>query len=265
MTEFRQNLFRRRLYPILDRDSCLKYNISMMDLPGMWVDSGIHFFQLRAKEISSQEYLDLSRSLKIRYPNAHIIANDFVALALDFPELFSGVHLGQEDFQNLDTDLSKKLAERCRNFDTSGYSNLNEGFIAGLSTHDLGQVQSVIETSSERSSDMPDWSYIAIGPMSPTNSKPTGSDPVLGEREREEIFQYLGEKYIQANQEKKRKIKPNIFIVLIGGLTAARLDEILPPDFITSCAFFPLVAVIGSGMEKLKFKQLLDKIDTYIT
>ena len=225
------------LYPILDLDTCRKRNIEPDSLTGRWRDRGISFYQIRAKDISEERYLDLALSLKKKSPEMNIIANDFLVSALDRPDVFSGIHLGQEDFASLSEKSLLRLAAK----------SLEGEFLAGISTHNELQIDQalsdVMESRGENKRNAVRWDYLAIGPVAQTLSKPGGIDPVISEGKRKAIFQ----KITLAFEIFKEKSLPTPGVVLIGGLTPDIYRRIC--NDIVKINFIPIPAVISSAVD----------------
>lgn len=196
-----QALFYRNLYPILDLDTCHKYGIEPVDLAKRLIQNGSNLFQLRAKSLNRQQYRELARTIQ-KITSARIIANDHFELLnqqIDTGDrLFTGIHIGQEDFKNL---ISQKSVSSIINRFQLFRSN---DLITGISTHTVEQVQAAIDLSA--------FDYIATGPWFATTSKPTGKDPVLNSDQKEEMLKLICESTSSA--------------VLIGGITDKTIHEI---------------------------------------
>jgi thiamine-phosphate pyrophosphorylase len=108
---------------------------------------GVKILQLRAKALSSREFLHLAGEIRIvtRTVNCQLIVNDRVDIALACDA--DGVHLGQED---IPLHAARKL--------------LGEKII-GISTHNLVQAQDAERGGAD---------YIGFGPMFGTTTKQTG-------------------------------------------------------------------------------------------
>ena len=149
----------------------------------MLAESGVRLVQYRDKRAPAREQLRISREL------AEFLCSAGVAFIVnDRPDVAylagaSGVHLGQED---LGVEEARTLVGR--------------GKWVGVSTHDLEQFRSAIETSAD---------YVAVGPVFPTQTKER-ADSVVGP---ELIRQVRG-----------LTDRP---IVAIGGITLERAAEVL--------------------------------------
>jgi thiamine-phosphate pyrophosphorylase len=142
------------LYPILDVGALAERRLEPLDVLDAWLASGVTFWQLRAKNISSGALLDLIDAAieRSHQAGARIIVNDRADLALVAGA--DGVHVGQ-------TDLPPAAVRRL-----SG-----ETFIVGLSTHTSEQVDAAC---------LEPVSYVAIGPVFATTSKAGATDPAVG-------------------------------------------------------------------------------------
>jgi len=133
------------LYAILDPEQT-KGRAAETVLLGL-LDAGIQWLQLRAKAMSSRDFLQLaSTARRLAHSSAcELIVNDRVDIALACDA--DGVHLGQED---LPLHAARKLmGER----------------IIGVSTHDVEQAKAAEEGGAD---------YIGFGPMFGTRTKETG-------------------------------------------------------------------------------------------
>ena len=243
--------YNQTIYPILDLDSCKKRGVKPIDLSGVWSDLGLRYYQLRAKSITGDKYIELAGELKNKRPELNIIANDFFEIALDNQDIFSGVHLGQDDFNSLDYQNKNELMRIAVDEMEKKIDDTN--FITGISTHNIEQVQTFSHYNADAEILSIPWKYIAIGPIMQTESKPQGKDPVLTNLNRRDIFSYLSEKCFKKNTTK------HLIIVLIGGLRSSNLKQIISQNFISQYGFFPMIAVIGSAM---RTNSLLDMIKT---
>lgn len=182
-----------RIYPILDRQAFEAAAKKPNELIALWFDLGIHTFQIRNKQATEADYLEFARKIKDAFPEAKIIANDFARLALQHPEVFQALHLGQEDWAGLTESERSDLVRVC-----------HQGFKLGLSTHNLTQFKASL---------LLPLAYTAMGPVMPTASKPNGTDPVLGLAEQESLLQEAA----RASRQ----------VVVIGGINAGNLQKVL--------------------------------------
>ena len=123
-----------------------------IDLARAFLDGGATLIQLRAKQLSSAVFLDLTdAAVRLAHPyHADIIVNDRADIAL--MSAAAGVHVGQDD-------LPPSAARRL----------LGEGALVGLSTHSIAQVERALREP---------ISYVAVGPVFGTRSKDTGYSAV---------------------------------------------------------------------------------------
>ncbi|MBI2089320.1 MAG: thiamine phosphate synthase [Deltaproteobacteria bacterium] len=141
-----RGLFPSRLYAILDPaeirgrpwESVLK----------ALLEGGARVIQLRAKELSARELLEVANKgrMLIRTANGQWIVNDRVDVALAADA--DGVHLGQED---LPLSVARKLVGKEK--------------LIGVSTHDLKQAREAEQGGAD---------YIGFGPIFGTATKETG-------------------------------------------------------------------------------------------
>ena len=134
----------RRLYAIIDVDTCIARNLDVLEFARRVCEAGPRCVQLRAKRTSSRDTLALLNGLvAIARPlDVPVYANDRPDLAILSGA--DGVHVGQDD-----VPLEQVRA-------------LGPTLSVGLSTHDDADVRDAIARK-------PD--YIAIGPIYPTPSK----------------------------------------------------------------------------------------------
>ncbi len=144
--------FPHRLYPIVDTLGDPK--LSHVQLAAAMLEAGARLLQLRVKERSTREFVDLARAVKAvadRY-DARLIIND----RADITKLVdaAGVHLGQED-------LPPRAAREI----------LGAEKIIGVSTHNLQQAETAAQAGIA--------DYLGFGPIYATTSK-AHPDPVQG-------------------------------------------------------------------------------------
>ena len=228
------------LYPILDLDTCHKHGIVPEELLDLWNRKNINLYQLRAKGISEKEYFELSCFLKNKFPDMQLIANDFIRPVLENSEIFSGIHLGQDDVKELSMENFLMLEKKC----------MEDGFIAGISTHNAIQLEKayteILQSykSNADSNGSLRWSYIAIGPVARTVSKPGGKDPVISDRERAVIFQ----KIFKMKLHFKNLNRSFPETVMIGGLEPEKFSALYPEILYTEYKFLPIPAIISSAV-----------------
>jgi thiamine-phosphate pyrophosphorylase len=136
----------------VDVETCAARGLAPLDATRAFLRGGATLLQLRAKHLSSGEFLDVIRSAVAltRPAGARLIVNDRADLAALADA--DGVHVGQDDLAPADV---RRLVGADR--------------IVGLSTHTSEQL--------ERAIDAP-VSYVAIGPVFTTTTKETGYDSV---------------------------------------------------------------------------------------
>jgi thiamine-phosphate pyrophosphorylase len=175
------------LYPILDLGALAERGLEPLEVLDAWLASGVTFWQLRAKNVSSGALLDL---LDVTVERSHragarVIVNDRVDLALVAGA--DGVHVGQ-------TDLPPAAVRRVA----------AETFVVGLSTHTDEQVDAACQEP---------VSYVAIGPVFATTSKVGATDPAVGI---EGVRSAAG-----------RSAARRVPVVAIGGVTLEAAPQIL--------------------------------------
>lgn len=133
------------LYAILDPEQTQGRSPDMV--VHQLLEGGVKMIQLRAKAMSSRDFLELARiARELTTPfDCKLIVNDRVDIAL--ASAADGVHLGQED---LPLQISR---------------NLLGDKIIGISTHTVDQAKEAEENGAD---------YIGFGPMFGTNTKDTG-------------------------------------------------------------------------------------------
>ena len=224
----------QRLYPILDlgsQEGPLEKQLSL------WKQWGLSYYQLRAKGVTGDEYSSIALTLKQEFPDLHIIANDFADEAIHHPDLFSGLHLGQEDLQQLGFRSSTRrlLAQRC--------SSNEDSFILGISTHNSEEIVSTL--LSEEEIPLP-WSYIALGPCFPSQSKKSQKNDALFKNE------LLAEAVrVFARQNSQRSTE--LALVLIGGITRDNAKSLFHVVHSVSPRILPVIAAIQSARKKDTF------------
>jgi thiamine-phosphate diphosphorylase len=133
------------LYAILDPEQTQSRSPDMV--VHQLLEGGVKMIQLRAKAMSSRDFLELARiARELTTPfDCKLIVNDRVDIAL--ASAADGVHLGQED-------LPLQIGR-----------NLLGDKIIGISTHTVDQAKEAEENGAD---------YIGFGPMFGTNTKDTG-------------------------------------------------------------------------------------------
>jgi thiamine-phosphate pyrophosphorylase len=168
------------LYVILDRT--VARGRDLVEILDATISGGCRLVQLREKEWPSGRLLPIAERLRERCRTAGVtfVINDRVDLALAVEA--DGVHLGQDD---LPPRAAKPL--------------LRPGMILGLSTHSPDQA---------RRAQADGATYVAVGSMFPTGSKPD--------------FELVGPDLV-------RKLRAEIRVPLvgIGGVTEANAGDVI--------------------------------------
>ena len=136
------------LHAIVDVDVAARAGWTPIDLARGFLDGGARVLQLRAKDLPSGVFLDLSDAfvaLAGEY-GAEIIVNDRIDVARLSGA--AGVHVGQEDLPP-----------------AAARAQLGPSAIIGFSTHTVAQVEGALQEP---------ISYIAVGPVFGTATKDTG-------------------------------------------------------------------------------------------
>lgn len=135
------------LYLITNRDN-FKSDSDFLNVIEKSIEGGVDIIQLREKNEKESKILELAKEIKKTINNTDVlfIINDRVDIALAADA--DGVHLGQDD---LPISKARKITP--------------EGFIIGLSTHNINQGVETLHATS-----LPD--YIGVGPVLKTPTKP---------------------------------------------------------------------------------------------
>ncbi len=223
----------RGLYPLLDIETCLERDIAPLALVDRWLELGLEYCQLRAKQLDERDYLELAARVRAHAPGMQLIANDFVT-ALEYPDLFCGLHLGQGDLAALrDQGGAERLAERRAR---------RPGFTLGISTHNYTQFAAALDPANL-------WSYVALGPCFSRAGKRGATEAVLGAAGVEKILRAA------APSVTPRKEPAPPCVVFIGGLTAATYAPLA--RLAQNCGFRPTAAVIGAAFRQEELQQFL--------
>ena len=140
------------LNTIVDVEVAARAGWSALDLAAAFLNGGARFLQLRAKQASGAEFLDLaSRVVELAHARgAAVIVNDRADIArLSGAD---GVHVGQDDLAP--SDVRRILGDEA---------------IVGLSTHTVDQMAAAVRQP---------VTYAAIGPVFGSVTKATGYDPI---------------------------------------------------------------------------------------
>ena len=192
-------------YPILNVG--LAWDLkTLLDRLAMWRSYGLSYYQLRAKYMRTQEaYMVLASKLRHHYPDLSLIANDYIDLALAQAQVFSGLHLGQEDIALL-TKAQYNQLEQC---------SQKNSFVCGISTHNAMQMK---EACSKSSSII--WDYIALGACFPTHSK-------IKKEEEGYAPPLLEQNLIDGIREAYKSMREKQALVLIGGIKSSNIKQLV--------------------------------------
>jgi thiamine-phosphate pyrophosphorylase len=140
------------LFAIVDVDVASAAGWPPTDLTRAFLAGGARLLQLRAKQVSGRELLELARAVvALGQPvGARIIVNDRADIARLAGA--AGIHVGQED---LPPAAVRRVA--------------GEEAIVGLSTHTPEQLEAALDAPVD---------YIAVGPVFGTATKSTGYEPI---------------------------------------------------------------------------------------
>ena len=141
-----------KLHAILDVDAAAGAGWALSDLAQAFLDGGAPLIQVRAKQLSSDAFLQLcDLVVELAQPyGTTVIVNDRVDLARISGA--SGVHVGQED---LAPGAARAL--------------IGEHKLLGYSTHTIAQAEAAA---------LEPVDYIAVGPIFGTRTKATGYEAV---------------------------------------------------------------------------------------
>lgn len=145
----------RRLYPlnaIVDLEAAARAGWDPVQLAAAYVRGGARFLQVRAKQASGAEFLDMAtRVVELAHQErVLVIVNDRADIArLSGAD---GVHVGQDDVSP--ADVRRVVGDRA---------------IVGLSTHTVQQMEAAVREP---------VTYVAIGPVFGSATKATGYDAV---------------------------------------------------------------------------------------
>ena len=141
-----------KLHAILDVDVATTAGWSLPDLAKAFLDGGAPLIQVRAKQLTSDRFLELcDLVVELAQPyGATVIVNDRADLARLSGA--AGVHVGQEDLAPADARVI-----------------VGESGLVGCSTHTIPQVDQAVSEPVD---------YIAVGPIFGTRTKATGYDAV---------------------------------------------------------------------------------------
>jgi thiamine-phosphate pyrophosphorylase len=206
-----------RLYVILDA-ALLK--ISAKECVKSLVDAGVRLIQYRNKRASGRELFETCRELaEVLNPlKVQFIVNDRADVAALAGA--GGVHVGQDD---LGVEQARQV--------------MGEGKWVGISTHNVGQFRSALETSAD---------YIAVGPIFATGSK-ENPDPVVG-------VGFVRETRAMTDRP----------IVAIGGITLERAAEVIEAGADSVAIISDILRAENVGKRARQYVDLLDRRDSGI-
>jgi len=132
------------LYLVTDRGYIGDRNLR--DVVDQAVKGGVTIVQLREKEVSTREFIELALNIKndLKSKKIPLIINDRVDVAMAVKA--DGVHLGQED---MPVELAREI--------------MGEDYIIGLSIENMDQL---------REAENKDIDYIGLSPLFVTETKP---------------------------------------------------------------------------------------------
>ena len=185
-----EKLFRLQsanLYLVTNQDD-FNSEKDFLNVIGKSIEGGIDIIQLREKNENESKILNLAKEIKklISGTDVLFILNDRVDLALAADA--DGVHLGQDD---MPIKQARKITP--------------DGFIIGLSTHNIEQGQNAVEAFHE----MPLPDYLGVGPVFPTPTKPN--------------YKACGLEYVKWASENLKAIP----WFAIGGINETNIDNVI--------------------------------------
>jgi thiamine-phosphate pyrophosphorylase len=141
-----------RLHAIVDVEVAARADWKPVDLARAFLDGGARFLQIRAKQLSSGEFLTLCDAVvtAAEVYDATVIVNDRIDLARLSGA--AGAHVGQDDLPV-----------------AAARAQLGDEAILGTSTHTVEQIDRAIHEP---------VTYVAVGPVFGTKTKETGYDAV---------------------------------------------------------------------------------------
>ncbi len=193
----------------VEKQQQLFYN-QITSLLNTWAKTNIYYYQLRIKTANSKQYLQVANILATKQPKLKIIANDFWLEALEHPQIFYGLHLGQEDFKHLSPKQKVRLSE---------HSNQNKHFVLGLSTHNGKQIEQALIQDRHIN-----WTYLALGPCFTTPSKNKQDSNQISLGLTKQSFSQALRSFVKQSSHTSRQPLP---LVLIGGICSQNIIELL--------------------------------------
>ena len=224
------NLNLPRLNAILDADAAQAAGWSVADLARACLAGGARFLQIRAKRLSSREYLVMCDEIvELARPHgAVVIVNDRADIARLCGA--TGVHVGQED---LPAAAAREM--------------LGEAAMIGLSTHTPEQVGAGLTQPVD---------YIAVGPVFGTSTKETGHAAVgLDLVERAASMARAAAQGVPGAGSISVSGRP---IVGIGGITLARARGVIEAGAASVAVISDLLATGDPESRVREYVQALD-------
>ena len=139
-----------RLYAIVDADVAGRAGWHVPDLADAYLQAGVRFLQVRAKDAAARDVLAWTEMISRRAGEAWVIVNDRVDIAIVAGTRH--VHLGQDDLPV-----------------TEARALVGPDAVIGLSTHTTEQIDEACRLAVD---------YVAVGPVFGTHTKATGYAPV---------------------------------------------------------------------------------------
>jgi thiamine-phosphate pyrophosphorylase len=139
-----------RLYAVVDADVAGRAGWHVPELADAYLQAGVRFLQLRAKDAAARDVLAWTEMIVRRAGEAWVIVNDRVDIAIVAGTRH--VHLGQDD---LPVPEARAL--------------VGPAAVIGLSTHTPDQIDEACRLPLD---------YVAVGPVFGTPTKATGYAPV---------------------------------------------------------------------------------------
>jgi thiamine-phosphate pyrophosphorylase len=176
------------LTAILDADTASRAGWHLLDLAGAYLKGGARLLQIRAKRASGASFLEAASAIVAlgHREGALVIVNDRADIARIAGA--DGVHVGQDD-------LTPAMVRTI----------VGDDAIVGLSTHTPEQLAAVLRAPAGPS-------YVAIGPVFATATKPTGLEALGLDRVRAAAAVTRGR---------------GVPLVAIGGITLDRAASII--------------------------------------
>ncbi len=239
------------VYPILDKQVLSSMNLEPDSVLSLWRRMGITCYQYRAKGVDRESYLSQVRKQKELFPDMQIIANDYVDVFCNNNDLFKGIHIGQGDLDDLNSEILSRFL---------GILKTRKETIAGISTHNLGEIKRVTREYTGKDGirwEIP-WSYIAMGPVASTTSKKEDLSPITSNEQRDEMFRWIINHW---SSEGDPAMPVNV--VLIGGINPQNLQSVLNSDFIRNKEVLIHVALIRAALQEEELSEIINIMSDY--